>query len=282
MVEMHFIMLIIIMGFFGSAIVMGIIWRSAILIWMGAFILLLAMIPLETIVIDSSVQYYPIENIEYSLSAPTVSVETLYNVSAGGGDSNLNTQVDRNGIKFTASSSLVGDTFDTWVVKLKKVGAPPAGSISATFRNSGDTVVATASNTVSIASLTTSYVEHTFTFASPVVITSNSRLLVEYALGDASNTVVISRTTSDAFDGVNTHIGPRVSGSYNDASTSIDVTGRISLATSQVELVRTVTTIDYEEMYASNAAAIDLNIRLVVLAFAVVVGIFGFVAYKGW
>ena len=152
-----------------------------------------------------------------------VNVTTTHmNVTSGGNDTPLSNTIIRNGALVTAGSALVGDTFNTIDVYLKKVNSP-TGSITMTFRDNIDSVIATSNNIVDASILTTSYVKHTFTFTDDVTITSGGRILLECSCGASPNSVNIERTGSDGFDGVNTHLTFRSGGSYTDSNTSLDI-----------------------------------------------------------
>ncbi len=135
--------------------------------------------------------------------------------------------VTRYGMQVNGTTSrLFGAKIVTWTVRLKKTGTP-TGNVTATVRNSADVVQATATTTLVASTLTTSFADVTFTFASPVTLANGDRLLLEYA---GANGVIVEIFTTDQFDtsltrrtSFNVGTGLYTEGSANDLCGQITV-----------------------------------------------------------
>jgi Big-like domain-containing protein len=128
----------------------------------------------------------------------------VYNVT-GTGDGDMYSGNDtRVGIVLTGSCALKGATNipKRVTVRLKKSGSP-TGTISIVQRRASDDAVRCTFGTLDAASLTTSYVDYTFTNLSNTepMDTNNDKILVEFSGGNSSNKVIVNRVTSNAYSG---------------------------------------------------------------------------------
>src|SRR5690606_5814481 len=119
------------------------------------------------------------------------------------------------------SSVLVGKSLASWSLHLRRVGTA-SGLVRAVVRRvSDDAIVATFNETVDASALPTTFVEHTFTLATPYVIQSGDRILIEFG---GSGRIELSVWTRDQIDGANTRRVRFDGASYATASTH-DVVG---------------------------------------------------------
>jgi len=150
----------------------------------------------------------------------------IYNVPVGGDSS---AQLDsaaslRYGIQLNgATGGLVGKSISTFVVYLRKV-TTPSGNVTATVRNSADTVRATFQESIVATSLSTTSSPVTFTLASPITLANGDRIQVEYS-GNAG--VRIEIYTTDQYDGALTRRTRFQSAAYTESSTT-DIVGTIT------------------------------------------------------
>lgn len=97
---------------------------------------------------------------------------------------------------------LVGKSLKSWRLHMRRVG-PTSGTVRAVVRRiSDDNIVATLSETIDAASLSTSFAEQTFTLTAAYVIQAGDRILVEYS---GPGRVEIDAHATDRIDGSNTH-----------------------------------------------------------------------------
>jgi len=106
------------------------------------------------------------------------------------------------------TSQLVGDKIDTITIKLKKTGAPTGIAEIGIFNT--DLTVKKSFATKDVSTLTTSYVDYTFSLPSGQTyqIQSGDRIGIKYTGGDATtNNISIMRDAdiADPFDGVNSY-----------------------------------------------------------------------------
>ena len=143
----------------------------------------------------------------------------IYNVPVGGDSS---AQLDsaaslRYGIQLNgATGGLVGKSISTFVVYLRKV-TTPSGNVTATVRNSADTVRATFQESIDSTTLSTTSSPVTFTLASPITLANGDRIQVEYS-GNAG--VRIEIYTTDQYDGALTRRTRFQSAAYTESSTT--------------------------------------------------------------
>lgn len=120
-----------------------------------------------------------------------------------------------------SSSVLVGKSLASWSLHMRRVGTA-SGLVRAVVRRvSDDAIVATFNETVDASALPTTFVEHTFTLATPYVIQSGDRILIEFG---GSGRIELSVWTRDQIDGANTRRVRFDGASYATASTH-DVVG---------------------------------------------------------
>ena len=106
---------------------------------------------------------------------------------------------------------------------MRKTGSPSGNITAKVRRKSDDLVVATFTETISAATLTTSFAEYTFTLTTPYIIANGDRIMIEYN-GPAA--VDMELWSADKFDGTNTR-RVRYTTSYS-SNTTQDVTGSMS------------------------------------------------------
>lgn len=117
------------------------------------------------------------------------------------------------------NSILAGQTINSISAGIKKVGVP-VGTLSACVMNSAGTCLYTF-GTMAISSLTTSYVQYTFTNT----LSSYTLSVGEYVgfssdtLPSGANQVLLSSTTPNQFDGTNSVISQFSAGTWTDANT---------------------------------------------------------------
>ena len=98
----------------------------------------------------------------------------------------------------TASSALIGKHLRTWKVRLKKLGSPSGLIIARVRKKTSDSVVATFNEAIDSTTLTTAFVEYTFTLTNSYTIQRDDRIMIEYS-GPAP--VSIEYSNPDKFDG---------------------------------------------------------------------------------
>jgi hypothetical protein len=104
-------------------------------------------------------------------------------------------------------------------------GGSASGTVRAVVRRSSDdAVVAAFSETFDASSLTTSYVDKSFTLSTPRTIQAGDRILVEYS-GPAR--VEIDAYSTDKIDGSNTR-RVRYDGTAYISSNTVDIVGTMS------------------------------------------------------
>ena len=150
----------------------------------------------------------------------------IYDVPTGGDSSaGLNSASSvRYGIQVNgATSALAGKSIKTFVVRLRKVTSP-SGNITATVRNSADTVMGTATEVIDSTTLSTSFADVSFTFSSAIVLGNGYRILVEYA---GATGIQIELYTTDQFDTSLTRRTRFQSAVYSESSTA-DISATIT------------------------------------------------------
>ena len=155
--------------------------------------------------------------------ATSYNFQQVYHVT-GLGDSDLSTDDHaRIGLRLTGTCDLKGVTVipKRVTVRLKKSGSP-TGTISITQRRANDTVACTF-GTMSAATLTTSYVDYTFTNLTNTepMDTNDDKILVEYGGGNSSNKVSVNRISSNSYNGAE-HCSFDDGGSSYDTDSSKD------------------------------------------------------------
>ena len=93
---------------------------------------------------------------------------------------------------------MIGKHLRTWKVRLKKLGSPSGLIIARVRKKTPDSVVATFSEAIDSTTLTTAFVEYTFTLANSYIIQRDDRIMIEYS-GPAP--VSIEYWNTDKFDG---------------------------------------------------------------------------------
>ena len=108
----------------------------------------------------------------------------------------------------SGQSQLVGDKIHTITVKLKKSGTPSGLAQIGVFNT--DLSVKKLFATLDVSTLTTDYLEYTFTLSAgdSYIIQSGDRIGVKYASGDSKTNISIMRDTdtADPFDGINSYL----------------------------------------------------------------------------
>jgi chitodextrinase len=147
--------------------------------------------------------------------------------AAGAALNNTSTGSLRYGVEaFGTSSILIGKLLKSWKVRLRRSGTP-SGMITAKIRKNDvvDTVVATFNETIDSTSLSTSYVEYTFTLTNPYTIQKGDRIMLEYGGPPSVN---IDIWNVDKFDGSNTRRIRYSTTIGNAGSNTEDVAGTMS------------------------------------------------------
>lgn len=135
----------------------------------------------------------------------TYSFQEVYNVT-GTTDTNplYNGSDTRCGVAITGSCALKGASVfpKRVVVSLKKVGSP-TGTAYVRMRRSSNDSIGCEFGSIDVSTLTTDFVEYTFTNINNTVPTdtNDDKILVEYNGGNASNYVSVKRNASDVYAG---------------------------------------------------------------------------------
>ena len=107
-----------------------------------------------------------------------------------------------------ATSQLVGDNIDTITIKLKKSSTTTTGIAEIGIFNT-DLTVKKSFATKDVSTLTTSYVDYTFSLPSGQTyqIQSGDRIGIKYSGGSTTNNISVMRDTNaaDPFDGINSY-----------------------------------------------------------------------------
>jgi hypothetical protein len=149
----------------------------------------------------------------YSVNSPGNAVGSLYSGAS-----------TRYGEEARVSSSvLVNKSLSNLSVRLRRA-ASPSGTISAVVRNSGGSVVATFTETVSASTLSSSFSTFNFTLPAPYLINAGDKILIEYS-GPAR--VELEAWSTDQIDGSNTR-RVRYDGTSFIGGNGADVVGTMS------------------------------------------------------
>jgi len=150
----------------------------------------------------------------------------IYNVPTGGdGAASMNSAASvRYGIELNgATGVLVGRDISTFIVSLKKTGAPSATITAAVRRSSDDAVVAAFVEAIDPNTLSTSFGPVTFTLTTPYTLQNGDKILVEYA---GNTGIVIELYTTDQFNGSLTRRTRFQAAAYT-AADATDIVGTI-------------------------------------------------------
>lgn len=119
--------------------------------------------------------------------------------------------------KITATSILLGQSFNKITFGLKKVNSPTGIGTAGVFDSSNNVLLNC--GTLDVSTLTTSYVSHAFTCPSIYTLSANEYIGFKVPLQSGANTVQISATTPSQYDGANTFVSQFTTGAWADATT---------------------------------------------------------------
>ncbi len=149
----------------------------------------------------------------YNVPAPGDAVGAIYTGSS-----------IRYGEEARTSSVLIDKSLKTLTVRLRKAGSP-SGNVTATVRrSSNDSIVAAFNETISAASLSTTFADKTFTLTTAYTIKAGDRILIEYS-GPAR--VEIDASSTDKINGSNTR-RVRYDGTSYIGGNTVDIVGTMS------------------------------------------------------
>lgn len=131
----------------------------------------------------------------------------------------------RHAILIGASSSLIGESIQSVVIRARLENIADAGTVNIEHRNSIDTVLATATVNMNVFSTAVGGSETTVTFASPITLASGDRIVIRNTQ-DTTNFIWVQFANADLFDGVNTK-SQSYAGAYSDYGS--DLTGELSI-----------------------------------------------------
>ena len=138
-----------------------------------------------------------------------------YLSATASGSKQLDESANKYGILLASNNPLIGTTLKSITFSMKKNSSPTGNVQAKIYKSDSTTATATSSTTLDASTLTTSFVDKTFEFASGVTLESGDRIVFEGGSHDGTNqivfeynstsftdTVSIARYTSSWIDGI--------------------------------------------------------------------------------
>jgi len=168
--------------------------------------------------------------------------EENYLSQSSTGQKQLDESANKYGINLASNNPLIGKTLKSITFSMKKNNSPTGNVSAKIYKNDSTSATATSSTTLDVSTLTTSFVDKTFEFASGVTLASGDRIVVEGGSHDGTNqimfeqnsssftdTVTIARYTSSWVDGISGDFLYKLTSTNADAQSVSSLTNKSGL-----------------------------------------------------